>query len=147
MMDRLDATKPPAWYWLVAVLALLWEGAGCFAYVSQVGMSADALAQLPAAQREIWMMMPVWVTGAYAIAVWAGLAGAVALIVRRRWAQPLFLVSLAAAIVQFGWTFLATPIMRTVGAAAAVPFPIFIILVAALLAWFSGRAAGRGWLR
>jgi hypothetical protein len=133
-------TAVPGWYWAVSVAALLWAAAGCFAYLTQVSMDAGDLAKLPAAQREIWTMMPAWATAAYAVAVWAGLAGAVGLLLRRRWARTAYAVSLAAVVVQFGWTFLASPILSTVGPSAAV-FPAFIALVGAALLWFSNYAA------
>ena len=139
--------KPPTWFWIVSVLALLWAGAGCAAYLLQVGMSPADMAKLPAAQRAIWAMMPEWVMAAYALAVWLGLAGAVALLLRRRIARSLYIVSLAAVIVQFGWTFLATPILTTVGAVQSLPFPLFIVVAGVALIWLSQIAIARGWLR
>ena len=138
--------RVPAWYWAVAILALLWEAMGCFSYVTKVTMDSAALAQMPAAERDIWAAMPGWVVGAFAVAVWSGLLGAVGLLLRRGWARLAFAVSLLAVIVQFGWTFLATPIMSTIGTSAAA-FPAFILLMAAVLLWFAGLAAKRGWLR
>jgi hypothetical protein len=138
--------KPPTWYYLVAGLITFWALIGCYAYLSQVSMSADDLAQLPAQQREIWAMMPAWVTGAYASAVWIGLAGAICLLIRLRIAQTLFIVSLAAVIVQFGWTFAATPILSTMGGSAAI-FPLVIAAIGAFEIWFSRMAATRRWLR
>lgn len=146
MAPGFDSGRVPAWYWGAAVVALLWEALGCFAYLNQVSMEAAELAQLPAAQRDIWTAMPGWAVAAYAVAVWGGLTGAVGLLLRRRWARPAFAVSLVAVVVQFGWTFLATPILTTIGTSAAA-FPAFIMLVAALFLWFSGFAAKRGWLR
>lgn len=139
-------TQVPRWYWVAAGLALLWSLAGCGAYFGQVGMSAADMAALPPAQREIWSMMPDWVTAAYAIAVWVGLAGSVALLLRRRLARALYAVSLIAVLVQFGWTFLASPILTSVGPSAAL-FPAFIVVVSAALLWFASHAAARGWLR
>lgn len=141
-----ETINPPRSFWIVAVLALLWSCAGCFAYVTQTSMGDAELSKLPKAQRDIWAMMPGWVTGAYAIAVWSGLVASIALLLRRAWARPLYIISLIAVIVQFGWTFLATPIMTTVGP-SAIPFPAFIITAAAALSWFSGHATLKGWLR
>lgn len=146
MATTFSGGRVPGWYWAVAALALLWEALGCFAYLNQVSMDSAALAGLPAEQREIWTAMPGWAVGAYAVAVWAGLLGAVGLLLRRRWARLAFTASLAGVVVQFGWTFHATPILRTMGASAAA-FPAFILIAAALLLWFSGLAAKRGWLR
>lgn len=141
------AVKPPFWFWIVAGLAVLWESAGCFSYVLQVSMSDADLAKLPAAQQEICRMMPAWATAAYAVAVWSGLLAAIGLVMRKTWARPLFLVSLLAALVQFGWTFLGSPILQRMSVAEAVPFPAVIILIALFLVWFAGHARRRAWLR
>jgi hypothetical protein len=146
MATTFDRGRVPAWYWAVAGLALLWEAMGCYAYLTQVAMDSAALARLPAAQRDIWAAMPGWAVGAYAVAVWAGLLGALGLLLRRRWAGLAFAASLAGVIVQFGWSFLATPILSTIGASAAA-FPALILVVAVFLLWFSAFAARRGWLR
>jgi hypothetical protein len=146
MATSLGGARVPGWYWALATLALLWEALGCFAYLNQVGMDAAELAQLPAAQRDIWMAMPAGVVAAYAVAVWIGLTGAVGLLLRRRWARLAFAASLIAVIVQFGWIFAATPILSTIGPSAAA-FPAVIVIVGAFLLWFSGFAAKRGWLR
>jgi len=146
MATNFNSGRVPGYYWAVAAVALLWEAMGCYAYVTQVSMDSAALARLPAEQREIWAAMPGWAVGAYAVAVWAGLLGAVGLLLRKSWARLAFAASFLAVIVQFGWTFLATPILTTMGASAAV-FPALILAVAALLLWFSSVAARRGWLR
>ena len=146
MAATFDSGRVPGWFWAVAALALLWEAMGCYAYLTQVSMDSAALAGLPAEQREIWAAMPGWAVGAYAVAVWVGLLGALGLLLRRSWARLAFAVSLAGVIVQFGWTFLATPILSMMGASAAV-FPMFILAAAAILLWFSGVSARRGWLR
>lgn len=145
-MDDAQGARPPVWFWVVSVAALLWALVGCSAYYSQVTISAADMAALPQAQREIWAMTPAWVMGAYAIAVWIGLAGAVALLIRRRIARTLYVVSLLAVIVQFGWIFLATPILDTVGPSSVI-FPLVIATIGAALIWFAGRGIDRGWLR
>ncbi|HYW17170.1 MAG TPA: hypothetical protein VE891_13590 [Allosphingosinicella sp.] len=146
MATTFGSGRVPGWYWAVAAVALLWEAMGCVAYLTQVSMDSADLARLPAEQREIWTAMPGWAVSAYAVAVWAGLLGAIGLLLRRNWARLAFAASLAGVIVQFGWTFLATPILRTMGASAAA-FPAFILVVAALLLCFSQMATKRGWLR
>lgn len=135
----------PTWYWVVAVLALLWTAAGCFAYVGQMTISAEDFARLPQAQQDIWNASPGWVTAAYAVAVWSGLAGAVGLLLRKSFARPFFLLSLLGVIVQFGWVFIATEILTTVGPSAAI-FPLCIVAIAIFLIWFSGLAQSRGWI-
>jgi hypothetical protein len=146
MMNGRTRGSVPIWYWLAAILAFLWEAGGCYAYLTQVSMKAADMGALPAAQRDLWLAMPAWVWSAYAVAVWVGLTGALALLLRQRWARSAFIVSLAAALIQFGWVFLATPILRTMGSSTAI-FPACIIVISAALVWFAGYAAKRGWLR
>jgi hypothetical protein len=134
----------PGWYWAVAIAALLWEGLGCFAYLTQVSMGAADYARLPADQAEMWRAMPVWAWSAYATAVWLGLAGAFLLLLRLRWARIAFAVSLVGIVVQFAWALLYPHRVQLSGGAA---LPAIIVVVGVLLLWFTGRAAARGWLR
>jgi hypothetical protein len=144
-MEDAGKSTVPAWYWAVAVIALLWEAMGCFAYLGQMTMTPAQMAALPPAERDLWMAMPAWLSGVYAVAVWVGLSGALGLLLKRRWARICFIVSLAAVLIQFGWTFAATPILTTIGP-VAVGFPLLIIVVAAVLVWFSTMAVRRNWL-
>jgi hypothetical protein len=139
--------RPPAWYWIVAGLAFLWEGVGCLAYLMQVRMGPTELAQLPPAQAEAFAGMAAWQWSVFAIAVWIGLVGAIGLLLRRRWASLGLWVSLLAAAIQYGYTFFATPILQRMPASEALPLPIAIILLGIVLVWFAGFAANKGWLR
>ena len=141
------STRPPAWYWIVAVLALLWEATGCFFYVVQVRMGPAELAQLPPAQAEAFAAMATWQWAAFATAVWVGLAGAIGLLLRRRWASLAFWISLIAAAIQYGYTFFATPLLERMPADEALPLPITIIVLGLVFVWFAGFAANKGWLR
>lgn len=121
----------PGWFWAVAVLAFAWEGLGCAMYLMAVTSGADAL--------------PGWVMAVFAIAVWSGLAGAVMLLLRRRLAVSFLLVSLVAAIIQYGYVFTALPVeVLSIGVVAV---PIAVIVIGALLLWLARQAARRGWLR
>lgn len=135
----------PAWFWVAAGVALLWEALGCFAYVTQVSMSAEQIAALPEGQRQMFATMPLWVTTAYALATWGGLVAAVLLVLRHRSAVKLFALSLVAVLVQFGWSFLIADAGRVIGP-SAYPLPATIIAAALLLLWFASLAARRGWL-
>jgi len=123
--------RVPGWFWAVAVFALVWEGFGCAQYLMAVTQGVEAL--------------PGWVMAAFAIAVWSGLAGAVALLMRRRRAVTFLLVSLAAALIQYGYVFVALPVQ--VLGIGVVAVPIAVLVVGGLLLWFARDAARRGWLR
>lgn len=146
-MDDRTERAVPGWYWAVAAVAAAWEAVGCYFYLVQVRMGEAELAALPPAQAEAFAGMATWQWSVFAVAVWVGLAGALGLLLRRRWAQWALLVSLIAAVIQYGYTFLATPILERMSASEALPLPVSIIVVGALLAWFAGWARRRGWLR
>jgi len=133
----------PAWFWAVAGVALLFEAFGCFMYLSQV--SADRAA-LPLDQRAMWDATPMWMVAAYAIAVWAGLAGALLLLMRRKLAVVLLLLSLVAVIVQFSGLFLVPQLRETVPD-TALAGPIMLVLACYLILQFARVAQRRGWLR
>ena len=138
--------RVPTWFWIVSGLALLWEAMGCYSYVMHVTMSADQIAALPDGERQLMTGVPIWATAAFAIATWGGLAGAVGLLMRRSWARTLFVISLVAILVQFGWWFLIARAGDVLGS-SAYTMPVAIIVIGAALVWFSTMAAKRGWLR
>jgi hypothetical protein len=137
----------PASYWIISTIALIWMAFGVAAWLMDLMMPASALEQMDAAQRELYVTRPQWLFIVYAVAVFGGLTGAVGLLVRRRWAQVALAISLAAIVVQFGFTFLAMDAVKVLGAARALPFPIVIFLIGVFLVWYSGLAQRRGWLR
>lgn len=143
----MPATKPaPVWFRIVAILLLLWGAMGVFACVQQIRLGADAMGQATDYDRALFAALPAWYNGVYAVATGAGLLGALALLFRSALARPLFIVSLIAVIVQFGWLFVTTDIVAAKGAATVLPFPIFIIAVAAVQVWLAGRAIRAGWI-
>jgi hypothetical protein len=140
------ANKPPTWYWVVSSVALLWMLFGVMAWCMDLMLDPAALAQMPEAQQQLYASRPQWLFVVYAIAIFSGLAGTIGLLVRKRWATPLFLLSLVAIVVQFGYTFTAMHAIELLGAAQAVPFPVVIFVIGAALWWFSGYARKRGWI-
>lgn len=136
----------PGWFWIVGIVALAFEASGCTMYMLQMTMTPADFAALPPAQQQVWNQSPGWVPAAYAVAVWAGLAGAVGLLLRRRWAQPFFILSLVGVVVQFGTVFAVTDILSAMPLVEAAGPPMAILVVTLGLIWFAGRAQQRGWL-
>lgn len=134
------------WFWIAAIFAVLWNLVGAGTYLADVTMSSEALSNLPEGQRNLREATPIWVTGAYAIAVFAGLCGAIALILRKAAATPLLTVSVIAVIVQMGFVFVGMNAMAVLGPGAMI-FPAIIIIIGILLVWFSMSANQKGWIR
>lgn len=138
--------KPPTWFWIIAAIAVVWNIMGVGAYLVDVTLSAEALQAYTEAERALRDATPAWVTGAYAIAVFVGLAAALALVLRRTLAAPLFAISLMAVVLQMGYVFIGMNAGAVLGNGAMI-FPAIIILSGALLLWFSIHAKNKTWLR
>jgi len=136
----------PKAYWAVAALALLWNLLGLAMFVVHVTTDEARLAALDEAQRRIHLATPGWVTAAFGLAVAGGVLGALGLLLRRRWAVPMFGVSLLALLAQVAGTFLATPAWAVYGPAGTAMPALLLLVALALLAW-ARRCAARGWLR
>src|SRR6185369_17430287 len=91
MSDRFGRQPVARWYPLAALASLLFMVLGCAVFL--LGVSTDP-ATLPLDQRAAHDAQPVWLIAANGIAVAAGLAGSLLLLLRRRLAAPLMLASL-----------------------------------------------------
>ncbi|MBY0306637.1 MAG: hypothetical protein K2W86_15975 [Sphingomonas sp.] len=142
----LSKQKPPTWFWAVAVMLLLWAAAGVFAFYAHMTVDATALAAMSDYDRASYLELPAWFSFVYALAVLPALAGSVALLLRSKFAWLLYGLSLIGVSVQFGWVFGATDLIAMKGAAATVPFPLFIFLMAVVQVWFAGITIKRRWI-
>jgi len=137
--------NPPAWYWVAAVLALLFECLGCFFYLAEVRLTPEQIAMMPLDQAAMLSARPAWYYAAFGVAVWVGLAGTVGLLLRRAWAVPALFVSLAAVIVQFS-SVLIVPEMRNISSDALLG-PIVVTLTCYGIYMLARLARRRGWLK
>lgn len=141
-----SAVKRPAWFWVVAVLALLWNLVGVAMAWMQYSMTPEQLAQLPEAQRSLHQAMPGWLWAVDFVAVLAGTLGSLLLLMGRRLASPVLWLSLVAVIVLFGYCLFPGRMLEVLGAAQALPMPVLVTVIAVLLVWFARRSIARGWL-
>jgi hypothetical protein len=108
-------------------------------------MFGDPLAGLDPAHADLARTVPAWVTGAFAVAVFAGLLGSLFMVAGKRLASLLLLLSLLAVIVQSCWIVLASD-ARAVEGAVALAMPLMLICIAALLVWLASMGNARAWL-
>lgn len=104
--------KTTPWHlWLVGVMGLAWNLFGCFdyfmsktkgdAWLAQAGMSPEQIDHFNA--------MPIWMTAVWAVGVWGALAGTILLLLRSRFAAPVFAASLAAYGISLIYGFFINP--------------------------------------
>jgi hypothetical protein len=134
----------PRWLLWAGIASLLWNLMGVGAFFSQWTMSAADIAALPQIQRVLWVSMPGWAWAAYAVAVGAGVLGAIGLVMRKGWAALLFALGLIAVLVQFSYPFLLAKGVQT--GMDMLAFPIFIVVMAVIQWQLSRHWQRKGWL-
>ena len=105
----MNASTRPTLFWIVAVLAVLWNLFGVFSFYYHLSATPEVVATWPAEQQTLFAAMPRWLFVPFAVATVGGLVGSLGLLWRRRWAVPMLLVSLLAIVVQFAANYLTTP--------------------------------------
>ncbi|RNC86280.1 MAG: hypothetical protein ED556_08265 [Winogradskyella sp.] len=136
----MTTTKPPIWFWIISVLALIWNGLGIMAYLGRAFITDEMIAALPEEQQaEFLIEYPAWYTAAFALAVFCGALGCLALLLRKKWALFLLVISAVCAIIQHIYLFMNVEIPSMV-------MPIMIIVFCLFLVWFAKHSASKGWL-
>jgi len=137
--------KAPVWFWIVAVVLVLWEAMGCYACVTQIRLGAAAMGPVDNWSLRYYAALPVWYNWVYLVATFGGFLGGLALLLRDSRASVLFWISLIAIIVMFGYAFAVTDLIAHKGLAQVLPFPLFIAAVGVFSIWFTAFAATKGW--
>lgn len=144
-MTTNPSSKPPIWFWVVSVIALLWNIMGVNAYLQQAYKSEAFRANFNEQQLAILDATPAWATAAFAIAVFAGALGCIALLLRKKWAKPLFLISFIAVLVQFSHELFMTNASDYYDSFAWI-MTISIPIIAALLVKLSKTSIAKNWI-
>lgn len=142
-MNDSSTSGPTRSFWVVSAIALVWNLLGVTAYLMHVTLAPEDLAAMSEEQRALYTGAPAWVTGAYAIAVFAGTLGAVGLLLRKAWAVPVFVVSLIAIVLQMGYSLLMTNVIEVMGGTAVI-MPLAVIAIGIFLVLFSRKAKAGG---
>ena len=136
--------KPTSAFWIISVAGLIWNIMGVIAYLGQAYMTEEVLKLLPQGEQDYHNNVPAWVTAVFATAVFAGVFGSVALLMRKNWATILFVISLIAVIAQFIYNIFIQTFVELSG--VKMIWPIVVLIIAVLLIFLSRKAAKEGWI-
>lgn len=135
-----------ALFWVLGVVFLIWNAIGCYFYFLDVTLSdvayTEAFGEALAAIRDQY---PTWSIGAYAIAVWGGLLAAILYLLRKKWAVPLFVLSLIMAVICNIWGFTNADYKAAAGGSFWV-MPLIVVLIGILEIWWSRKKVADGTL-
>ncbi len=134
----MSTTKPPIWFWIISVLALIWNAMGVNQYLQQAYDTEAFKSMVSAEELEMISQLPTWYTGVFAIAVFAGALGCILLLLRKKIAYLVLLLSLITVLIQMGYITFSMDM-------ANIMTP-FIVAVAVLLVLFSKHAKKKSWI-
>ena len=143
MEDKTSLQPIAGWFKIAAIASIAFLALGCVIYLMQVTADRE---KLPIDQRAMLDAAPIWMWAAFAVAVWVGLAGTIALLLRKRLAVSLLGVSLVAVLVQFS-SYLVVPQLRDLMSLDGFVVPVVIVLLTWTVFWFAWHSQKKGWLR
>jgi hypothetical protein len=135
--------RTPWHFWLVGVLALLWNAMGAFDYLMTETRNEGYMSRFTPEQLEYFYGFPAWVVAFWAIAVWGGVLGAIFLLLKKRHAVGTFLVSFLAMVVTMGRNYLLSEGLEAAGGSGLV-FTVAIFVVALFLYLYSRAMRSKG---
>jgi hypothetical protein len=130
-------TRAPAWFWGMAGFGVMWNFYGIYQFVGTLtpaGRSAMA-AGMTAAQAQVYFSLPAWMTAVFAIGVFGGLLGSLALLARRAAALPVLAASLFGYVALFSGDVYFGVFDALPGQLAILAFVVLIALALLATAW------------
>jgi hypothetical protein len=140
-----QSTQAPVWLWATAGFGVLWNVYGVYQFMGSLSKTAEdsMRAGMTQAQAQLYSSLPPWITVAFAVGVFGGLAGSVALLARRHIARTILAVSFGAYALLFGGDLYY-------GVFAGIPSQLailtFVVAVAGGLLWTARSARQRAML-
>jgi hypothetical protein len=145
MSDILNG-RPTTNFWIIGGAGLVWNLIGLLFYVNEVTATPEAMAGgFSQAQIDFQMGKPVWATAAFAIAVNAGAVGSLFLLLRKAWAVPMFVLSLAGVLAQNVHAFGLANGLEVWGTNGLI-LPALVVVISSALLLYSHSTRKRGWI-
>ena len=136
--ESLHKTSLPVWFRVISIIALLWFLMDTSAFFMRVLMTEN--------QQHLYRNMPLWVNIVFAGEVFGGALGCAGLLLRKKWALPLFAVSILGVLSQTFHVYFLSDAISTMGASAVV-MPLLAILIGIGMIVLTKSAISKGWLR
>jgi len=140
-----NENKIPIWFWIIAVIALLWNLMGVGAFYSDMTISAERLAAMTSEQRGLYEAQPIWAKIAFGGAVILGVIGSIGLLLRAPWAKTVLTLSLAFVLGQMAHSFMIDA--YSIMGSGSLIMGIVVLVFALFLVWFAGFARAKGIMR
>lgn len=130
--------KPHWSFWIICVLALIWNIMGSINFVMQ--MKPEMLANFPEEAQLLISSRPLWATITFAIAVFGGVLAEILLLLKKATAYYLFIASFLGVIITNIHTFLVSSAIDIwIGS-------LMSFVISAFLIWYTNNVQRKGWI-
>jgi len=139
-----ESNKPGIAFWVIGIIALLWNGMGVNSYLQMAFKTEASTVGMDAEQIALINETPAWLTALFAIAVFAGLIAAILLLMRKKGAVTLFLLSFVTATIQQLYWLFGTNATEVFADKQPYLMPILVIVLGAFWVWYSKAQKAKG---
>ena len=139
--------KPKALFWIVAIIALLWNLMGLSEFIKTaffVDMYSETYNEV---QMDAIRTTPMWVHALFGISTITGVLASIMLLMKKKAAIRLFLISVIAVIGQTLAGILVLDTIDLFGMGQGLIFPLVIIVLDIFFYWFSTYSYKKSWIR
>ncbi|MGE4061757.1 MAG: hypothetical protein AB7E79_00155 [Rhodospirillaceae bacterium] len=141
----LTTAKTPWHLWLVGIVAVLFNAVGAFDYVMSKTQGEAYMAGAGMTPEQIAFMMdyPVWMNVVWPIGVWGAFAASVLILLRKKLAVPVFLISTVAWFVSLLYTYILTNGGEIWGQSMHIVSVVITVLLL-FFTWYAREMTKRG---
>lgn len=140
-----EANRRIHWsFWLISVVALLWNVGGAINYLMQT--NPEFVSTLPETHRAIIEGRPIWATGGFAAGVFGGAIGCLLLLLRKSIAFYIFIISLLGIIITMIHTINVASSKISFSSGEIVVMILLPIIVAVGLIGYTKLVMSRNWV-
>ena len=124
-------------FYVICSVTLIWNIIGIFNYLGFVYMSQEAFTSLSEEMQLFLNTRPAWVTGSFALAVFTGTIGNIGLLLRKKWANLILIISLISVVAQTIYNFIIQQIVEISNSEIIVM--VLVNFVAVFLVYYSHK--------
>ena len=141
-----SSTKAPMWFLIVSIIALLWNLIGLWGFTTSFNLGPEDMADVPERMRGYYEAgVPWFYWAAYGLAVIAGVLGCILLLLKRKLATLVFILSIVGILIFNTWSFLISDMAELMITEDYV-IQSLVIGIAILLLFLSKRAERKAWI-
>lgn len=138
--------KIPVWFYVIASVAFLWNVMGAIAVFMNFMITPEAIAMLPLEQQQMHADTPVWSSYGSLVAVTSGALACLALLIKKAWAYPLFLLSVLGLILQNIGIFVVVDAVSILGNTVLIMQGLVAVIAIALV-FLAKHAITQKWIK